>query len=797
MSLRPRTSSAGSGANRELSGTVPSSPMQASDWIQKEGLELESDMRIYPSVDGTTVDVELAHLKGGLVIKYNEKLQCAEVSRFSRENNNTQSRLLSMLQPGHLLVSVNGRTVIEDDFEDILAFLGMLQRGQQPRRLRFLNIQKCSLEIYRQKLALNARTKDSFGFLRTVEYLLAEKSAARAQETLRQQRDLEFVSYLKSIGGVENLKPGGIFRPSRDLKLLVRRGVPIAFRPTVWMHISLASVHRRTFPANYYSALLGRASTAELDANVAEDIEKDVDRTFPEHEYFQNLQGEGISGLRRILRAYALHNPQVGYCQALNFIAGTMLLYLSEEDAFWLFVTVVDTLLPADYYSESMVGMYVDQMVFSKMIELYMPKIHRLVEREQLQLPLVTVKWFMCFFVTTLRHDVALRVWDMFLNEGVKVVFRIGCALIKLSEEHILASKDGGDLFMILRGLGPEVVDADVLLAAAYKSPPDSAWSSSGESGVHVSPRLRTRIQNHGQVPLVLSGLGLAHIGPRASPSATHNPNAPSSPFGGNNTASASPTVAPAAPEFPVSSAPRHGTVGPQMERIGEINASSLRLSRSSHSSSTSKLHVVVPPAAPRSFGSDFRSFKRADIESWRAEFRPELEEKFRRMNEARKEWRLQEAIEAKAREQTDFESSSGLVNAAEQRSECAGEEAGGASSENELADDATSAEVEEEQNEEDDDDDEDSEGGDEDDVIHPDFVDVLGRPACQSSLRIGAATQGASASQTQEQGNGSDMSGLKSGDSIDLLGIVDDGKSTSAIWQWLTARRDVYEVEI
>ena len=98
-----------------------------------------------------------------------------------------------------------------------------------------------------------------------------------------------------------------------------------------------------------------------------------------------------------------------------------------------------------------------------------MPKIHENLEKEQLQLPLVTVQWFMCCFVTTLRHDVALRVWDVFLNEGSKVIFRIACALFKMNEQKILKTKDGGDLFMTLRNLGADVIDADSLLGTAYK----------------------------------------------------------------------------------------------------------------------------------------------------------------------------------------------------------------------------------------------------------------------------------------------------------------------------------------
>jgi hypothetical protein len=39
--------------------------------------------------------------------------------------------------------------------------------------------------------------------------------------------------------------------------------------------------------------------------------------------------------LRRVLNAFALHNPQVAYCQGFNFIAGFWLLFTPEEVSFW------------------------------------------------------------------------------------------------------------------------------------------------------------------------------------------------------------------------------------------------------------------------------------------------------------------------------------------------------------------------------------------------------------------------------------------------------------------------------
>ena len=91
----------------------------------------------------------------------------------------------------------------------------------------------------------------------------------------------------------------------------------------------------------------------------------------------------------------------------------------------------------------------------------------RALENASLQLPLVTVQWFMCVFVNALPPETALRVWDMFLNEGSKVLFRIAIGLFKLHEKQLLGAKDAGEVYTVLKGMGRNVIDADLLIAAA------------------------------------------------------------------------------------------------------------------------------------------------------------------------------------------------------------------------------------------------------------------------------------------------------------------------------------------
>jgi hypothetical protein len=111
-------------------------------------------------------------------------------------------------------------------------------------------------------------------------------------------------------------------------------------------------------------------------------------------------------------------------------------------------------------------------------------------EAAQVQLPIITVQWFLCLFVNTLKPEVTLRCWDVFLNEGSKALFRIAEALFILNEQRIIstlthgtngsngssnASSHGthtnaGELFKLLRDIGSAINDPDLLIATAYPS---------------------------------------------------------------------------------------------------------------------------------------------------------------------------------------------------------------------------------------------------------------------------------------------------------------------------------------
>lgn len=57
----------------------------------------------------------------------------------------------------------------------------------------------------------------------------------------------------------------------------------------------------------------------------------------------------GQQALKRILCAFSLRNPDIGYGQGLNFISAVLLEYLSEEETFWSLCGLVEEILPPNW----------------------------------------------------------------------------------------------------------------------------------------------------------------------------------------------------------------------------------------------------------------------------------------------------------------------------------------------------------------------------------------------------------------------------------------------------------------
>ncbi|EEB11252.1 GTPase-activating protein gyp2, putative [Pediculus humanus corporis] len=239
-----------------------------------------------------------------------------------------------------------------------------------------------------------------------------------------------------------------------DAGKLILDGIPDNFRSELWLIYSGALNEKLANPGLYRSLVnqsLGKINTTN------DEIERDLHRSLPEHPAFQS--SIGIPALRRVLSAYALRNPQVGYCQAMNILASVFLIYCSEEEAFWLLAKVCESLLP-DSYNTRVVGALVDQGVLEALVTDHLPHLNTILQNLG-TIRVISLSWFLTVYLSVMSYECAVYIVDCFFYDGAKVLFQIALTVMESLEDKLKNCKDDGEAVILITNYLNGVYDDD------------------------------------------------------------------------------------------------------------------------------------------------------------------------------------------------------------------------------------------------------------------------------------------------------------------------------------------------
>ncbi|KAG8927397.1 hypothetical protein FRC02_008235 [Tulasnella sp. 418] len=254
----------------------------------------------------------------------------------------------------------------------------------------------------------------------------------------------------------------------KEFSKLVRNGAPLVYRAKMWFECSGAL---ELMEPGVYQELLAQNEGKEGNTTLNE-IEKDVSRTMPLNVFFGG-DGVGVGKLRRVLQAYSWRNPSVGYCQGMNLIASTLLLvHADEEEAFWVLTAIIENLLPAEYFSPSLLVSRACPMVLLDYVQELMPKLYLHLLDQGVDLPAICFSWFLSLFTDCLPVETLFRVWDIFFVEGMDVLFRIALGVLKLNEAELLKCESTADLYVLFEGMTARMWQADKLIKVGEELKP-------------------------------------------------------------------------------------------------------------------------------------------------------------------------------------------------------------------------------------------------------------------------------------------------------------------------------------
>ncbi|TEB20822.1 RabGAP TBC [Coprinellus micaceus] len=222
-------------------------------------------------------------------------------------------------------------------------------------------------------------------------------------------------------------------RKSKKIRKLLLDGVPASVRYMVWSHLTDGKAR---FVPGVYPQLCkrGRVPASEV-------IEREVGRGswFARDEQGQlRVLSDAGGGVVQLLQAYLNMVPDIQYTPGLPHIVGQLLLLAPEEDAFWIFISIMDTHI-RPYFSSGSIQMEVDSALFSRALEVNDAQVaKKLLVDMGINPNAICQPWFTSLFVGCLPAEYLTRTWDLFLYDGIPFLFRVGLAIVSFVRRQLL-----------------------------------------------------------------------------------------------------------------------------------------------------------------------------------------------------------------------------------------------------------------------------------------------------------------------------------------------------------------------
>ena len=245
------------------------------------------------------------------------------------------------------------------------------------------------------------------------------------------------------------------------LKSRTRKGIPDSLRSIVWQ---LFAGTDKLKEKNLFENL----NKQELDKDIEGVIIKDLDRTFPSCQLFKEKYGMGQRKLYRVLSNYSKYNKVLGYVQGMGYLAAIFLLYMDEESAFYMLHSLVKNYGFEGLYKEGFPDLKKKFYVLLNLEKKYIPKIYDIFKRDGVFISIYASQWLLCLFAKDLKPNILVRIFDVFLFEGFKVIYRFALAFLKLKEKAFISNKKGIFYSMNTIKLLFDNVDIDELFKVAF-----------------------------------------------------------------------------------------------------------------------------------------------------------------------------------------------------------------------------------------------------------------------------------------------------------------------------------------
>jgi len=216
--------------------------------------------------------------------------------------------------------------------------------------------------------------------------------------------------------------------------------------------ISSMSITTKKLYSKYIKQTLDKEKSISL-------IDLDIGRTFSSLGVFKNESQLG-NNLKEILRIFVVARPDIGYVQGLSYIAGTLLLQMDKFTSFVCFMNIIlsPNILPFYRLDENNIKKRLE--LFDEIFKLNLPELYIHFQENEVLPEHYLLEWFMTLFTRNLKIELALRIWDIYMLEGIISIYKSAIVIFNLSEKKLL-KMDFAEIMNFLKNLDKNNYDED------------------------------------------------------------------------------------------------------------------------------------------------------------------------------------------------------------------------------------------------------------------------------------------------------------------------------------------------
>ena len=325
-------------------------------------------------------------------------------------------------------------------------------------------------------------TIDRYGFFTKQLYTYSGRDhlAEIKKENAKLQKWMEFLLPINN-SDEQITQNWANIRNNKNLKALIRTGIPSSLRSIIWKNLCGAMERKKIECVRYGSPQLYKDLVTRKKSPYHDALWAYINRTYRKHVQFgaynyfddQNIEKKesvkyykySLQNTQMILtpqqleqvatplqravynslKVFSLYRKDVGICDGMSAFASLLAMNMTEEDVFWVLASLADdTKYQMDtLWSPNMPAIQLRFYQLERCVIDILPKLNKHFKKHEITSASMyqASQWFITIFLATnMRFDTIYRIWDIYLNEGLKSVFRFGVGFLKYFEKDLINS---------------------------------------------------------------------------------------------------------------------------------------------------------------------------------------------------------------------------------------------------------------------------------------------------------------------------------------------------------------------